>query len=182
LALLPLTLLEPLVEPNLRHFPSSRKKAMTGLKAAEEEEAERRRQRRAAAVAKQGENARDEHEERGRENCYDRRALSPKPTCFSRRELLPILPIAIIAVLLLDDSSEDSDSDNFLNQDGGIRQSGRVRRPTRAVQSQMSQDAAAQREREQMRQRKGKGKGRQKRKEKTKNTSQLMEDYCIDSE
>jgi hypothetical protein len=42
---------EPLVDPNLRHFPSSRKRAMTGLEAAEEEEADKRRQRRLAAIA-----------------------------------------------------------------------------------------------------------------------------------
>jgi len=46
----------------------------------------------------------------------------------------------------------------------------------------MSQDAALQQEKEQKRLRKGKGKGRQKRQEKAKNTSQLIEDYCIDSE
>ena len=33
-------MLEPLVEPNLQHFPSSRKRAMTGLKVIEEEQAE----------------------------------------------------------------------------------------------------------------------------------------------
>jgi hypothetical protein len=64
LALLPLTLLKLLVEPSLWHFPSSRKRAMTGLEAAEEEESQRRRQRRAVAVAEQAESARDEHEER----------------------------------------------------------------------------------------------------------------------
>jgi hypothetical protein len=37
-------------------------------------------------------------------------------------------------------------------------------------------------EKEQKRLRKGKGKGRQKCNEKAKNTAQLMEDYCIDSE
>jgi hypothetical protein len=48
----------------------------------------------------------------------------------------------------------------------------------------MSQDAAAQQEKEQKRLRKGRGKGKggQKRNEKAKNTSQLIEDYCIDSE
>jgi hypothetical protein len=40
----PLTMPEPFVELNLRQFPSSRKRAMTGLEAAEEEEADRRRQ------------------------------------------------------------------------------------------------------------------------------------------
>jgi hypothetical protein len=84
------------------------------------------------------------------------------------------------------DSQNDNTGDNFPNQDGGIRQSGRVRQPTRAVQSQMSQDAAAQQEKEQKRLRKGKDKRKdkvkQKRNEKLKNTSQLIEDYCIDSE
>jgi hypothetical protein len=46
LALLPLTIPEPLVEPNLRYLPSSRKRAMTGLEAAEEEGAEKRREQR----------------------------------------------------------------------------------------------------------------------------------------
>src|ERR1700722_14989435 len=76
-------------------------------------------------------------------------------------------------------SDSDNTKDNFFDQDGGLRQSSRVRRPTRAVQSQLSQDAAVQREKEQKKQRKSKGK--QKRGEKAKNTSQLMEDYCIDS-
>ena len=57
LAQVPLTMLEPLVEPNLRHFLSSRKRAMTGLEAAEEEEADRRRQRRLAAVAAEADRA-----------------------------------------------------------------------------------------------------------------------------
>jgi hypothetical protein len=35
---LPLTLPKPLIEPNLRQFPSSRKRAMTGREAAEQEE------------------------------------------------------------------------------------------------------------------------------------------------
>lgn len=64
LVLLLLILPEPLIKPNLKYFPSSRKRTMTGLEAAEEEEAERRRQQRVAAVAEQEENARDKHKER----------------------------------------------------------------------------------------------------------------------
>ena len=46
LAKMPLELPEPLKEPNLRQFPSSRKRAMTGWEAAEEEERDQARQRR----------------------------------------------------------------------------------------------------------------------------------------
>jgi len=46
----PLTMLEPLIELNLQHFLSSRKRAMTSFKAVEEEEAERQRQQQLAAV------------------------------------------------------------------------------------------------------------------------------------
>jgi hypothetical protein len=55
---LPLTLPAPLVEPNLRQFPSSRKRAMTGREAAEQEERDKARQRRRAAVQ-----AQEEHDE-----------------------------------------------------------------------------------------------------------------------
>jgi hypothetical protein len=67
LAQVPLTLLEPLIEPDLRHFLSSRKRAMTGFEAAEEEEADKRRQRRLAAVAAEADRLQDEHEEREQE-------------------------------------------------------------------------------------------------------------------
>jgi hypothetical protein len=60
-------MLEPLIEPNLQHFPSSRKRAMAGLKVVEEEQANRRRQRRLAAVAAEEDRAQDEHEEREEE-------------------------------------------------------------------------------------------------------------------
>src|SRR5271154_3283607 len=50
---LPLTLPAPLVEPNLRQFPSSRKRAMTGREATEQEERDKARQRRRAAVQAQ---------------------------------------------------------------------------------------------------------------------------------
>jgi hypothetical protein len=56
---------------NLWHFPSSWKRAITGLDAAEEEELERRWQRRVAAVAERAENSRDEHKERGAERAAE---------------------------------------------------------------------------------------------------------------
>src|SRR5204863_7457675 len=43
---MPLELPEPLKEANLRQFPSSRKRAMTGREAAEEQERDQARQRR----------------------------------------------------------------------------------------------------------------------------------------
>ena len=55
------------MDPNLRHFPSSRKRAMTGLEVAEEEEADKRRQRRLAAIAAEADRAQDEHKERDEE-------------------------------------------------------------------------------------------------------------------
>lgn len=56
--LFPSTLPEPLVEPKLRVFPSSRKRAMTGREAVEEQERDEARQRRRAAIK-----AQEEHEE-----------------------------------------------------------------------------------------------------------------------
>jgi hypothetical protein len=169
------------VEPNLQHFSSSRKKAMTGLEAAEEEEAERRRRQKVAAVTKQAENTRNEYEEAGRT------AEIAEHWCQSQSRIASLEESPSLSSLSLlspsSDSQNDNTGDNFLNQDGGLCQSGCVRRPTRAVQSQ---DAAAQQEKEQKRLRKGKdkrkGKGKQKRDEKLKNTSQLIEDYCIDLE
>ena len=66
------------MEINLRQFPSSRKRAITGLEAAEEEEADRRRQRRLAAVAAEADRAQDEHEEGEEDECNNYRALTPK--------------------------------------------------------------------------------------------------------
>jgi hypothetical protein len=54
---------EPLAEPQLWHFPNSRKRAITGLEGAEEE-TDRWRQQRLAAVAVAIDRAQDEHEER----------------------------------------------------------------------------------------------------------------------
>jgi hypothetical protein len=51
--LMPSTLPEPLVEPKLRVFPNSRKRAMTGREAAEEQERDEARQRRRAAIQAQ---------------------------------------------------------------------------------------------------------------------------------
>jgi hypothetical protein len=59
-----MTLPEPLVEANVRQFPSSGKRAITCLKEDEEEEAETRRQRRVAAVRAQANAAQEEHAER----------------------------------------------------------------------------------------------------------------------
>jgi hypothetical protein len=50
---LPLTLPEPLVKPNLRQFPSSRKRAMTAHKAADAKEQDKARQRQRAAIQAQ---------------------------------------------------------------------------------------------------------------------------------
>jgi hypothetical protein len=52
---LPLLLLKPLVKPNLRHFPLSRKRAMTGREAAEAGERDKARQRWRAAIEAQDE-------------------------------------------------------------------------------------------------------------------------------
>jgi ribosomal protein L9 len=46
---MPLTLLEPLVEPYVRQFLSSRKRAMTSQEAAEQEERDKAQQRQQAA-------------------------------------------------------------------------------------------------------------------------------------
>ena len=155
---------------------------MTGLEVAEEEEAERRRRYRVAAVTKQAENTQNEYEE------AERTAEIAEHWCQSQSRVASLEESPSLSSLSLlspsSDSQNDNTGDNFLNQDKGLRQSGRVQRPTRAIQSQMSQDAAEQQEKEQKRLRKGKDKckGKQKRDEKLKNTSQLIEDYCIDSE
>lgn len=52
LELLPAILLEPFVEPKLRHF-HSRKRAMTGREAAEDQERDRIKQRQRAAIQAQ---------------------------------------------------------------------------------------------------------------------------------
>ena len=121
---------------------------MTGLEAAEEEEAERRWQPR---VAEQAENARDEHEEREIKRTakiagHRHRGQSQLASFEESSSLSPSSPSS--SKDSSEDSSEDSDSDsdsknnntkdNFLNQDGGVYQSGRVRRSTRAVQLEMS--------------------------------------------
>jgi hypothetical protein len=61
-------MLERLVDPNLQHFPSSRKRVITGLEAAEEEEADKRQQQRLAAVAVEADRVQDEHRKRVEES------------------------------------------------------------------------------------------------------------------
>jgi hypothetical protein len=136
---------------------------MTGLEAAEEEEAEKRRQRRVAAVYEQSQTAQDEH----KDGEIKRTAAIAEHWSQSQSQLTALEESSSSFCSNSKDSDSDSDSnsdntkdntkDNFLDQGGGLRQSGRVRRPTRAVQSQMSQDAAKQQEKERIRQQKSKG-------------------------
>ena len=82
-----------------------------------------------------------------------------------------------------EDESSSSEADNtkaldhdIFNEDGEPRRSGRVRRPTRDVASQMSQDAKPAKAKEMKKQAKRKGKA------KALSTSQLIEEFNLESE
>lgn len=147
LAQVPLTMPEPLVEPNLRHFPSSRKRAITGLEAAEEEEADKRRQRRLAAVVVEADRLQDEHEERDEERTAMIAEHWHQSQIQSQLSSLEESPKESSSNPSSEDesSSSSSEADNtkvpdhdIFDEDGEPRRSGRVRRPTRDAASQMS--------------------------------------------
>jgi hypothetical protein len=82
-----------------------------------------------------------------------------------------------------DESSSSSEADNtkalehdIFDEDGEPRRSGCVRRPTRDVASQMSQDAKLTKAKEMKKQAKRKGKA------KAMSTSQLIEEFNLESE
>jgi hypothetical protein len=125
-------MLEPLVEPNLQHFPSSRKRAMTGLKVVEEEQANRRRQRRLAAVAAEEDRAQDEHEERKEE----RTAMIADRWHQSQSQFSSLDLGSSSNPSSKDESSSSSKADNtkaldhdIFDEDRKLRRSDRVRRP-----------------------------------------------------
>jgi len=181
---------EPLVEPSLRHFPSSRKRAMTGLEAAEEEEADKRRQRRLAAHAAEADRLQDEREEREKERTaiiaehwHQSQSQSQLPSLEeSPKESFSSNPSSEDASSKYE-SSSSSEADNtkapdhdIFDEDGEPRRSSRVRRPTRDVASQMSQDAKLAKAKEMKKQAKRKGKV------KARSTSQLIEEFNLESE
>jgi hypothetical protein len=143
---------------------------MTSLEAAEEKEADRRRQQKLAAVAAEADRAQDEHQEREEE----RTAMIAEHWDQSQSQLSS-----------LDLSSSSSSADNtkaldhdIFGEDGEPRHSGRVRRPTRDIASQMSQDAKPAEAKERKWQAKTKRKG----KAKAMSTSQLIGEFNLESQ
>jgi len=88
-----MTLPEPLVEPNVRQFPSSRKRAMTGREAAEQEERDKARRRRRAAVQ-----AQDEHDEN---YFWSSQMVTETQLRHSQRETQPVLETQLSALSCL---------------------------------------------------------------------------------
>ena len=165
------------MEPKPRHFSSSRKRAMTGLKAAEEEEADRRRQQRLAAVTGEANRAQDEHKER-----EDERAVVIAEHWQQSQGQLSSLDLSS-SPSSSGETSSSSEVDNakilhhdIFDKDGEPRRSGRVRRPTRDAASQISQDAKLVKAREKKNQAKRKGKA------KAMSTSQLIEEFNLESQ
>jgi hypothetical protein len=156
---------------------------MTGLEAAEEEEADKQRQRRLAAITAEADRAQDEHKERDEE----RISMIAEHWYQSQSQLSSLQESSSSNPSSEDPSSEESSSsseaDNtktldhdIFDEDGEPRRSGRVRRPTREVASQMSQDAKPAKAKEMKKQAKRKGKA------KAMSTSQLIEEFNLESE
>jgi hypothetical protein len=167
-----LTLLEPLVEPNVRQFPSSRKRAMTGREAAEQEEQDKARQCR---------RAQNEHDEN---SFWATQMVAETQLRHSQREtqLSALSQLSKTPSVKLS-SSEDSDSDSSTesstdNDDPNHEpcRLGRAKRPTCDAASQASQDRAA----ALAKAGKGKGKSKRVRKAKLMNTSQLLDEFTLD--
>jgi hypothetical protein len=176
-----LTLPEPLVEPNVRQFPTSRKRAMTGREAAEEEERNKARQHRRAAIQ-----AQTEHNEN---SYWATQMVAETQLRHSQRETQLVLETQLSALSQLSKtpsvelSSEDnssSSSTESLADNQEPRRSGRVKRPTRDAASQASQDRAAAALAAASSKVKGKGKGRKVRKAKLMNTSQLLDEFTLE--
>jgi hypothetical protein len=182
--LLPAMLPEPLKEPNLRAFPTSRKRAMTGREAAEEQERDEARQRR---------RAQQNHDEN---EMWATQMVTETQLRFSQREsqgqtqlVVDTQPNTLLAARSKtpsnsspDDSSTDSSGSatdpETDNSNPEPRRSGRVRKPSRAVASQLSQEAAAVKAKTKE---KGKGKSRRKMR-KSVPTSQLLEEFGIETQ
>jgi hypothetical protein len=171
------TLPEPLIEPKLRAFPTSRKRAMTRREAAEQQERDKARARRraqkhqdendmwAATMVAETQLRYSQHESQSQTQLVLNTQLD---TLLSQLSKTP-------SISSLDDSSSESSTDSDIN--AKPRRSGRVKRPTWDKASQLSQEAAAAAAKAKA---KGKGKGRKMRKSIP--TSQLLEEFAIDLE
>jgi hypothetical protein len=194
---LPLTLPEPLKEANLRQFPSSRKRAMTGREAAEQEERDAAWQRRREQISAAALTAADSAIEARQQERDEEAALvaehwlsSQNAHTQSQSQLTELDSDEFLSLsdLGLDKSNGDSDSDSKETEEGELsssdseasdgepRRSGRVKKVSRTVASQLSQERAlAQRKAEAKAKREGKGK--KIRKSKMKEVSQLLAEF-----
>jgi hypothetical protein len=142
---------------------------MTGREAADEQERDNARGRREAAIQ-----AQDKHDEN---SIWATQMITDSQLRYSQREttLVPETQMSAMTQLSktpsissLDDSSTDPETDNSNPEP---RRSGRVRKPTRAQASQLSQEAAAAAAKS--------PKGKKVRKAKLMNTSQLIEEFSL---
>jgi hypothetical protein len=173
---LPATLPEPLVEPNVRQFPIGRKRAMTGREAAEEQERDEARQRRRAGIQAQADH--DENSYWAAKMVADIKLRHSQHE--SQTQLVPETQLSKTPSAELS-SSEESSSSSDEGNDGEPRRSGRVKRPSRKEASQLSQDQAlALALALALASPKAKGKGMKVRKAKTMSTSQLLDEFSIE--
>jgi hypothetical protein len=185
--LMPAQLPLPLKKVAVREFPTSRKRAMTGREAAEEQERDKARRRR-----REAQEAQEEHDEN---SFWATQMVAETQLYHSQREtqLVPETQLSALSQLSktpsvelsfneddsgsgpgpsFTESSAESDSPNH-----EPRRSGRVKRPSQEMASQLSQEAAAAR-----RKASKEGKGKRVRKAKLMNTSQLIEEFSLDQE
>jgi hypothetical protein len=175
---------ERLVDPNLRHFPSSRKRAITGLEAAEEEEADKQLQQQLAAVAAEADRVQDKYRKRVEEST----AMIAEYWHQSQSQL-SFLQESPKENSSSNPSSEDesfpssSEADNtkvldhdIFDEDREPRCSGCVRCPTRDIALQMLQDAKLAKAKGRKKQAKRKGQAR------AISISQLIEEFNLESE
>jgi hypothetical protein len=156
---------------------------MTGLKAAEEE-ADKRRRRQLAAVAAEADRVQHEHRKRVKEST----AMIAEHWHQSQSQLSSLKESpkeSSSSNPSSEDESSPSSSEadntkaldhNIFDEDGEPRRSSRVRRPTRDMTSQMSQDAKLAKAKERKKQAKRKGQAR------AMSTSQLIEEFNLESE
>jgi hypothetical protein len=185
--LLPATLPEPLVEPKLRAFPTSRKRAMTGREAAEQQERDQARARRRAqqqhdenemwAVQMRLETQLRYSQRDGQSQSQSTTQLVPETqlSALSQLSKTPSVELSFDEDNSRSSPTESSTENKNDHPNQEPRRSGRVKRPSRDKASQLSQEEAEARLKASK-----KGKGRKMRKSIP--TSQLLEEFAIDLE